>query len=177
MQRAYLTAAVFWGVLTAFPASAAGPSGSGFEVPSSGMMSAGGTEMQGGAFRAAGSMGGSGTTVMRGGGFLVAPGILVAQRAAQDDLNLAHAFPNPFIPSKGHREIVFTRLTAKVTIRIYTIAGELVKSIVKNSGASDEISWLPVHNDSGQPIASGVYIFHVEATDGKTKIGKLMVIK
>lgn len=177
MRSALSAGAVFWAVLTAFQALAAGPSGSGFEVPSSGMTSAGGVEMQGGAFRAAGSMGGSGATVMRGGGFLAAPGILVAQRTAQDDLNLAHAFPNPFIPSKGHREIVFTRLTAKVTIRIYTIAGELVKSIFKDSGASDEVSWLPVHNDSGQPVASGVYLFHVESTDGKTKIGKLMVIK
>lgn len=176
MKTAVMAAAAFWAVLTAFPAWA-GPSGSGFEVPTSGMVSGGGVEMQGGAFRAAGSMGGAGVTLMRGGGFAVAPGILASQRPAQDDLNLAHAFPTPYIPSKGHREIVFTRLTAKVTIRIYTISGELVKTLLKDSGASDELAWQPVHNDSGAPVASGVYIYHVESTDGKTKIGKLMVIK
>lgn len=133
--------------------------------------------MTGGGFQAAGSMGGAGATEMRGGGFLAAPGILVAQRPAQNDLDLAHAFPNPFIPSKGHREIMFTRLTAKATIRIYTIAGELVKTIVKSSGASDEVAWMPVVNAAGQPVASGVYIYHIESTDGKTKIGKVMVIK
>lgn len=171
-----MVSAAFWAVLSSFSAWA-GPAGGGFEVPSSGMTSAGGVEMDGGGFRAAGSMGGAGATLMRGGGFAVAPGILVAQRTAQSDLDLAHAFPNPYIPSKGHREILFTRLTAKVTIRIYTISGELVKTIIKDSGASDEVAWLPVHNDSGQSIASGVYIYHVHSTDGKTKIGKLMVIK
>ena len=106
-----------------------------------------------------------------------APGIVAAQRTAQDDLSATHAFPVPFIPSKGHSQITFTRLTAKVTIRIYTIAGELVKTIVKDSGSSDEVSWVPVVNEAGRPVASGVYLYHVDSTDGKSYIGKIMVIK
>lgn len=153
------------------------PSGGGFEVPSSGMTGAGGVAMSGGGFRAAGSLGGASAVEMKGGGFTVAPGILAAQRVAQDDLSAAHAFPSPFIPSKGHAQITFTRLTAKVTIRVYSIAGELVRTIQKDSGASDEVSWRPVVNERGESLASGVYIYHIESTDGKTRIGKLMVIK
>lgn len=176
MLRVHAAVSAFCAVLTAFPAFA-GPAGGGFEVPSSGMTGAGGVEMAGGSFRAAGSMGGAGAVSMSGGGFKFAPGILAAQRPAQDDLNAAHAFPVPFIPHLGHSHITFTRLTAKVTIRIFTISGELVKTIIKDSGASDEVAWNPVTNDDGQPVASGVYLFHVESTDGKTRLGKLMVIK
>ncbi|TBR19278.1 T9SS type A sorting domain-containing protein [bacterium] len=159
------------------PALADFPSGGGFEVPNSGMTGLGGAEMSGAGFRAAGTLGGASATSMSGGGFLVAPGILAAQRVAADDLSATHAFPTPFIPSKGHSQITFTRLTAKVTIRIYTISGELIRTLVKDSGASDEISWVPVVNDRGESVASGVYIYHVQSTDGKTRIGKLMVIK
>lgn len=161
----------------ALSARAEYPSGGGFEVPNSGMTAAGGVEMSGGGFRAAGTFGGASATEMTGGGFLVAPGVLATQRAAANDLSATHAFPVPFIPSKGHSQITFTRLTAKVTIRIYTLSGELVKSIVKDSGASDEVSWFPVANEQGQTVASGVYLYHVESTDGKTRLGKLMVIK
>lgn len=153
------------------------PTGGGFQLSGSAMTAGGGIEMTGGGFRAAGSFGGASTTEMTGGGFLVAPGVLAAQRMAQNDLSAAHAFPTPFIPSKGHSQITFTRLTAKVTIRVYTLSGELVKTLTKNSGASDEISWFPVANDQGQTVASGVYLYHVESGDGKTRIGKLMVIK
>lgn len=158
-------------------ARAAGPSGSGYEVPSSQFTGAGGVEMNAGGFRAAGSLGGPSASKMEGGGFAVTPGVLPAQRMAQDDLSAAHVFPVPFIPSKGHTQITFTRLTAKVTIRVYTISGELVKTLTKDSGASDEISWFPVVNDRGQSVASGVYIYHLHSTDGKTRLGKLMVIK
>lgn len=153
------------------------PAGGGYEVPNSGMTAAGGVEMNGGGFRAAGTFGGASATEMTGGGFLVAPGVLATQRAAANDLSATHAFPVPFIPSKGHTQITFTRLTAKVTIRVFTLSGELVKTILKDSGGSDEVSWFPVANDSGQTIASGVYLYHVESTDGKTRVGKLMVIK
>jgi hypothetical protein len=161
----------------ALSARAEFPTGGGFGLPSSGITAGGGVEMTGGGFRAAATFGGASVTSMKGGGFEVSPGLLVAQRPAQNDLSATHAFPTPFIPSKGHTHITFTRLTAKVTIRVYTLSGELVKTILKDSGASDEVSWFPVVNDQGQTIASGVYLYHVESTDGKTRVGKLMVIK
>lgn len=164
-------------LLAASAVRAAGPSGDGYEVPSTLFTGAGGVEMGAGGFRAAGSLGGPSATKMEGGGFVVAPGVVSAQRMAQDDLSAAHVFPVPFIPSKGHTQITFTRLTAKVTIRIYTINGELVKTITKDSGASDEVSWVPVVNERGQSVASGVYLYHLHSADGKTRIGKLMVIK
>lgn len=177
MERARAGLAVFFALAALSPALADFPQGGGFAVKNSGMTSGGGVEMSGGTFRAAGTMGGPSTTKMAGGGFLVAPGVLLSQRPAQDDLSAMHAYPTPFIPSKGHSQITFTRLTARVTIRIYTISGELVRTLVKDSGASDEVSWVPVVSDRGESVASGVYIYHVESADGKDRIGKLMVIK
>lgn len=177
MERARAAISFLLVVSAVSTALAEYPSGGGFEVPSTNMTGAGGLAMSGGGFLAAGSLGGPSATKMTGGGFTVAPGIVAAQRTAQDDLSATHAFPVPFIPSKGHSQITFTRLTAKVTIRIYTIAGELVKTIIKDSGSSDEVSWFPVVNEAGRPIASGVYLYHVDSTDGKSYIGKIMVIK
>lgn len=177
MERARASFALLLAFFAASAALAEFPSGGGFEVPSTNMTGAGGLAMSGGGFLAAGSLGGPSATKMSGGGFTVAPGLVAAQRMAQDDLSATHAFPTPFIPSKGHSHITFTRLTAKVTIRIYTINGELVKTIIKDSGASDEVSWKPVVNEAGQPVASGVYLYHIDSTDGKSYVGKLMVIK
>lgn len=171
---AYCAALLAFAVMTAWGDV---PSGAGYSLPSSLMTAGGGPEMTGGGFRAAASMGGASVVAMSGGGFLVAPGVVAAQRTAQNDLSAAHAFPVPFIPSQGHTDITFTRLTARCTIRIYTISGELVKTLVKDSGASDEYSWSPVVNDDGQSVASGVYLYHIHSSDGKTAVGKLMIIK
>lgn len=130
-----------------------------------------------GGYAVTGSMGGPAATKMTGGGYAMSPGIVAAQKPAAADLSAAHAFPVPFIPSQGHDKITFTALTAHVTIRIYTLSGELVKTLTKDSGSTDRMPWIPVANDQGEPLASGVYLYHIQATDGKTASGKLMVIK
>jgi len=45
----------------------------------------------------------------------------------QPDLSKVYCYPNPFRPSKGHTRITFDCLTSDIRIRIYNIAGELVK--------------------------------------------------
>ena len=155
----------------------AGPAGGGFHVPSSGITSGGAVTSSGEGFAVSGSMGGPAATKMTGGGFSMSPGIVAAQKPAAADLSAAHAFPVPFIPSQGHDKITFTALTANVTIRIYTLSGELVKTIAKDSGSTDRVPWIPVANDQGEPLASGVYLYHIKANDGKSASGKLMVIK
>jgi len=65
-------------------------------------------------------------------------------------------------------------------IRIFNIAGELVKIIQHNPesdgyrGPSTEAWNLRTYND--QEISFGVYLFHVMA-DGQEKTGKFAVIK
>ncbi|MFH1723550.1 MAG: hypothetical protein ABII00_02895 [Elusimicrobiota bacterium] len=143
-----------------------GPSGGG-----------GGVFPSGGGFRVASTLGASAQTAMSGGGYSMSPGVIAAQRAASTDLGGAHAFPVPFVPSRGHNKITFTRLMPKVTIRVYTVSGEEVRVLHKDSAGADQLVWFPVTNDKGQAVASGVYIYVVESSDGHKNIGKLMVIK
>ncbi|HEX2981936.1 MAG TPA: hypothetical protein VHO28_00180, partial [Ignavibacteriales bacterium] len=97
--------------------------------------------------------------------------------------------PNPYIGaagwerksaySTGHgeRKIDFINLPSSCTIRIFTIAGALVKTIVKESSPMDgAISWNLV-SDDGMDIAYGLYVYHVDAPGIGEYIGKFAVIK
>lgn len=136
-----------------------------------------GTEATGERFRLIGRLGVTSITKMTGGDFEMGAGLIGSQRTAQTDVGKIHAFPVPFIPSRGHREIVFTRLPAKTKIEIFTISGELVKRLEHNAAGTDRLSWFPVTNENGSPIASGVYIWVAIDSAKNAKVGKLMVIK
>jgi len=88
------------------------------------------------------------------------------------------AYPNPYYPSKGHTKITFggdrvpieNRLTKNATIRIYSIAGELVKEIPESDGDGEAIWEHP-------EVASGVYIYLIQSPGGKKDIGKIGIVK
>jgi len=157
-------------------------SGGSWTVPFTGFRASGGENKLSGADGVAArelvsSMGGEGAVRMEGGEFSIGNGIIGGFAAPQADLSAAHAFPVPFIPSQGHETITFTLLPAEVTIEVFTLSGELVKTISKADGNTDKAVWLPVHNERGQSIASGVYFYAITTPDGRKKVGKLMVIK
>lgn len=108
---------------------------------------------------------------------------------ANTQLNKINVVPNPYIGaatwerksiySTGHaeRKIDFINLPGSCTIRIYTLAGALVKTIVKESSPMDgAISWNLV-SDDGMDIAYGLYVYHVDAPGIGEHIGKFAVIK
>ena len=99
---------------------------------------------------------------------------LVTFDTAKADLSGAHCYPVPFKPSAGHTKITFTALTSTARIRIYTISGELVRTLRK-AGADDFIDW-DVRNERGAEVDSGVYLYLIDG-GGKPKTGKLMVIR
>lgn len=123
------------------------------------------------------AIGGSGVGRMEGGAFVLGPGVVGAVSPSAVNLDGAHAFPVPYMPTRGHAAITFTGLPTKATVRVFTLSGELVKELVKDESASDRLAWSPVENERGQQIASGVYIFSIVSSDGQVKNGKLMVIK
>lgn len=103
------------------------------------------------------------------------------------DLDEVYVVPNPYIAYskseepgrtqdlRGEREVQFRNLPPKCTIRIYTITGELVKTLRKDDMTS-QISW-NLLTFEGQRTAYGVYIYHVDAPGVGEKIGRLALIK
>ncbi|MFH1860656.1 MAG: T9SS type A sorting domain-containing protein, partial [bacterium] len=96
----------------------------------------------------------------------------LTKQLASPDLNGAYCYPNPFITGGI---VTFSRLTQMARLRIYTIAGELVyDSELKECGG--ELTW-NVKNDSGENVASGIYLYLITNPDGQTKTGKIGVVR
>jgi len=92
----------------------------------------------------------------------------VAQLDAASHLHGARAYPNPFNPKRDSQGLTFSHLTDDATIKIFNIAGELVKTLKADDGTGREV-W-DGKNESGSDVASGVYIALIESPTGKKKI-------
>ncbi len=84
------------------------------------------------------------------------------------------------IPQPCSSKAKFINLTAMATINVYTLGGELVKTIYHLNGSGEE-DW-DLHSDKGVPLASGIYIYRIEAyrpdeADKYIKSGKLAISK
>jgi hypothetical protein len=101
-------------------------------------------------------------------------------RSAKNELSKVKVVPNPYIAhavwetKEGIRKIQFTHLPDICTIRIYTLAGDLVKTIEHNNGTGTEDWDMLTINQQG--IVTGLYFYHVQSQYGE-KIGKFAVIK
>lgn len=89
--------------------------------------------------------------------------------------------PNPFVIREGVSrpgeadQIQFVNIPNPCTIRIYTIRGDLVKTISVDETVGGIVTWNQV-TDFGQFVESGIYIFHVDSPFG-SKIGKLAIVR
>ena len=98
-------------------------------------------------------------------------------------LDSVTVFPNPYYVltprdlSKQFRigGIHFMGLPSRCTIRIYTLSGDLVKTINVTPEDDGQVSW-ELLSDYGTRPASGMYIYHIETPDGKEKTGKIALI-
>ena len=99
---------------------------------------------------------------------------------AKDQLALVKAVPNPYFAHSSYeldqfnRQIKFTHLPAQCTVRLFTLAGSLVRTIQKNDGSTSQLVW-NLETDNGLPVGSGIYVFHVDAPGIGSKIGKVAV--
>jgi len=98
-------------------------------------------------------------------------------------LDLVKVVPNPFVVSaawdsrEGQHRLQFTNLPEKCTIKLYTVAGDLVRSIEHNGGSFE---WWDLHNESDMEVAFGVYLYHIESESNGTtveKSGKILVVR
>lgn len=105
----------------------------------------------------------------------------VATLAPKTALNEVMVVPNPFVIGKGFSQpgagdaIQFTNIPNPCVIRIYTIKGNLVKTIKVEEGVGGIVSWDQV-TDFGQFVESGIYIYHIESPYGK-KTGKFAIVR
>ncbi len=98
--------------------------------------------------------------------------------AALDNIGIS---PNPY---KGHSayevsqlvdEVRFTGMPEQANISIFTINGTLIRTLTKNS-ASPLFTW-DLQTQENLPIASGVYLIHVEVPGVGEKVIKFAVVK
>ena len=133
--------------------------------------------------------------------------VLFPGTTATSEMDNIIVIPNPYIGTSkfdGRREndqkgdksrrLWFANLPEKCTIRIYTLAGDLVDTI-KHDGINNQQDVVSVSKATysgkaatgiqswdllssyNQIIASGVYLFSVEAENGEIKVGKFVIIK
>ncbi len=98
-----------------------------------------------------------------------------------DNLDKVLVVPNPFIIGAGSSQpgagdvIQFVNIPNPCTIRIYTVRGDLVKTIKMEEGKGGLASWDQA-TDYGQYVTSGIYIYHLESKVGN-KIGKFAIVR
>ncbi len=99
--------------------------------------------------------------------------------AAMKDIKVV---PNPYFAgydalienSPGETVLEFHDLPGICTIRIYTLAGDLVETLEHNSG--DGVERWDLLSSGARLIASGTYLYHVESEFGEF-IGRFAVVK
>ena len=102
--------------------------------------------------------------------------------AAQDQLKNIRVVPNPYFvqyssmveTAEGQSVLEFQKVPDKCTIRIYTLAGDLVRTIVHDDGTGTA-RW-NLQSSSQQQVASGIYIYHVESEYGE-RLGRFAIVK
>jgi hypothetical protein len=96
--------------------------------------------------------------------------------------------PNPFIISarwererlgnipEGEpiRELAFVNLPGECTIKVFTIDGDMVRTLRHANGTGTE--YWDIRSDYNQMVATGVYIFHVESPQGE-HVGKFAIVR
>ncbi|MEW6605823.1 MAG: FlgD immunoglobulin-like domain containing protein [bacterium] len=91
------------------------------------------------------------------------------------DLSKVYVYPNPFKPAI-HNRMTFADITDSATIRIFTVAGELVKTIEVTPVDSGRPTW-DGKNEDGEKVASGIYIYVITTEEGYKISGKIGIIK
>ncbi|MCG8606540.1 hypothetical protein MJD09_16345, partial [bacterium] len=110
-------------------------------------------------------------------------------QAETDLLERVFVVPDPYVAvntveppifsvrGRGERRVDFVNLPQKCTIRIFTIAGKLVKEILHDSNRDNGSEPWNLLTKDGLDVAYGTYIYHVEAPGIGSKIGKFSLIK
>jgi len=99
-----------------------------------------------------------------------------------------YVVPNPYVAAasfeperyaisgRGERRLEFRGIPSGTTIRIYTVHGDLVQTL-RHDGSDDAAVPWNLRTKDNLDVAPGLYVFHAEAGDLGTRIGKFAIIK
>jgi hypothetical protein len=105
--------------------------------------------------------------------------------AARTEISRVNVFPNPYYGmnrseiNRFSRFVTFNHLPYYATIRLFNLAGIHTRTIIKED-ESQFVQW-DLNNESGLPVAGGLYFAHIEMRDVNNnnlgeKILKLMIV-
>lgn len=100
---------------------------------------------------------------------------------AKERLDIINVFPNPYFghattETKLHEEhVTFINLPDRCTIRIFTIAGQLVRTIEHDDPTIVTHDW-DLRNENNLPVASGFFIAHIDIPNVGEKVLKLAIV-
>ena len=99
-----------------------------------------------------------------------------------------YVVPNPYVASasfeperfavsgRGVRRLEFRAIPREATIRIYSVRGELVQTLLHDGSTTGMVPW-DLRSKDNLEVAPGLYIFHVDADDMGEFVGKFAIIK
>jgi hypothetical protein len=101
-------------------------------------------------------------------------------RGPTPNLERVHVVPNPYRGSEvwdqpNANEIHFINLPVVAKIKIFTVAGDLVREIDHNDPVRDFERW-DLFNGKGEPVISGIYVYRIESSTF-THQDRLVVIR
>lgn len=100
---------------------------------------------------------------------------LFGANVSTNPLSGAKAFPNPWrVDKHANSSVTFDGMPGGSKIKIFTISAHLVKELTADS--SGIATWDRMNN-SGQSVASGIYIYLIIDPQGNDTTGKIAIIK
>ncbi|MGH7645188.1 MAG: T9SS type A sorting domain-containing protein, partial [Gemmatimonadales bacterium] len=100
----------------------------------------------------------------------------------QAQLDRVHTLPDPYYITNSLEQTLnskilkFVNMPSRAIVRIYSVSGVLVQVLTLDDNAGGgELTW-NLRNRNNQFVASGVYFYHVETPDGKTKVGRFTIV-
>ena len=103
--------------------------------------------------------------------------------SSKSSLSEIKVVPNPLIVSSGlesnpyESKVMFTHLPSVCDITIYTVSGNIVRTIRHESTSGEGSAYWDTLNKHGQNVAYGVYVYVVKSPNGDIQTGKLMIIR
>jgi hypothetical protein len=110
------------------------------------------------------------------------PGTLFDPDSLKVDVALINVFPNPYYgvnlaeTSPYRHFVTFSHLPQKAAVRLYDLAGNLVRTLDKDD--NDPFLRWDLKNHNSLPVASGIYLAHIELPDiGRNRVLRVVILQ